>query len=111
MNAVTWEDVQQKVCRKCIDGDGRGDCRLPVDEECALKANAPLIFESIRAVDSPDYNAYVQALRTAVCSACVHQDRNGDCWKRNRLDCALDRYYPLIVEVVEHQQSLTPRPV
>lgn len=103
---ATWEDVQQKICRKCIDGDGRGNCRLPVDEDCALQANFPLIVETVAKVQSPEFDGYIGALRATVCTACIHQDAQGNCWKRNRLDCALDRYYPLVVEIVEHQLSL-----
>jgi len=100
-----WEEVQKKICRKCIDGDGRGNCRLPVDEECALKSNFPLIVQTVSAVNATDYEEYVQVLRKTVCTSCSHQDREGNCWKRNRLDCALDRYYPLVIEIVEHQLS------
>ena len=101
-----WEDVQERICRKCIDGDGRGNCRLPVDEECALQANFPLIVETVSKVQTSDYETHVQTLRQSVCTTCIHQDKEGNCWKRNRLDCALDRYYPLVIEIVEHQLSL-----
>ena len=101
-----WEDVQLRICRKCIDGDGRGNCRLPVDEECALQANFSLIVETVARSSSPDYESCVETLRSTVCTTCIHQDAKGNCWKRNRLDCALDRYYPLVLEIVEHQVSL-----
>jgi len=101
-----WEDVQARICKKCIDGDGRGNCRLPVDEECALQSNFQVIVETVSRQSMPDFDGYVEALRSTVCTSCVHQDSKGNCWKRNRLDCALDRYYPLVVEIVEHQLSL-----
>ncbi len=101
-----WEDVQQRICRKCIDGDGRGNCRLPVDEECPLQVNFGSIVDTVSRVQASDHESYVQALRSSVCTSCLHQDSEGDCWKRNRLDCALDRYYPLVIDIVEHQLSL-----
>jgi hypothetical protein len=107
---ATWEDVQQKVCRKCIDGDGQGNCRLPVDEDCALQANFSLIVSTIQSVQASDYDSHVTALRAAVCTSCIHEDAKGNCWKRNRLDCALDRYYPLVVDIIEYQQSLASPP-
>jgi len=103
---VHWKDVQQNVCRKCINGDGRGRCRLPVDEECVLQTNFKVIVETVASVNSPDYDSYVDELRSNVCTSCMHQDAKGNCWKRNRLDCALDRYYPLVIQIVEHQMSL-----
>jgi len=101
-----WEDVQQKVCRKCIDGDGQGNCRLPADEECALQANFQLIVGTVASERAPDYDTYVNRLRASVCTSCMHQDAKGNCWKRNRLDCALDRYYPLVIQIVEHQMTV-----
>ena len=102
---IRWEEVQQSVCRKCIDGDGRGNCRLPVDDTCALQANFSEIVRIVSTVSAPDYPAYEQVLRQSICAPCMHQDSDGNCWKRNRLDCALDRYYPLVVEIVERQLS------
>lgn len=46
-------------------------------------------------------DAYISALRRHVCILCDHQQANMSCKKRNDLECALDRYYPLVVEIVE----------
>jgi hypothetical protein len=93
-----WNAVQQKVCLKCIDGDGHGDCRLGTVEECALKANFPKIVETVLAVRSPDIEPYV-------CGDCRHQSSDGNCMLRNDIDCALDRYFPMVAEAIEEVHS------
>src|SRR3972149_2498706 len=96
-----WELLHARICHRCIDGDGKGNCRLPATEQCALKVFLPEIITTITKMQSGSYHAYVNALRNQVCSQCDAQRADGTCSKRETLECALDRYYPLIVEVIE----------
>ncbi len=102
-----WDAVRHVVCRKCIDGDGRGNCLLPVDDSCALDKFFPTIAETILTVRSASYQSYVDALRTKICRSCDHQFADGVCRKRDTLECALDRYYPLVIDVVESMRTST----
>jgi hypothetical protein len=61
----------------------------------------PTIVETILSAQSGKVDAYVKALRTNVCAICKHQSPDGTCMIRRDLDCGLDRYFPMIVEVVE----------
>jgi hypothetical protein len=96
-----WQVIQEKICHRCIDGDGEGNCRLPIGEECALKSFLPQIVMTIANVKSGSIDTYVNVLRRNVCILCDHQSPGMICKKRNDLECALDRYYPLVVEIVE----------
>ena len=96
-----WLALQQRVCAKCIDGDGAGNCRLAQDEDCALKTHFPLILEVIQSTSSDKIDPYLERLRNSVCGICIHQSADNSCRLRDNVDCALDRYYPLIVEVIE----------
>lgn len=96
-----WDLIRQKLCRKCIDGDGKGGCRLPVDDTCALETLFPEIVQTVTNVQSNSYQAYVDALRTNICSQCRQQFANGVCRKRDSLECALDRYFPIVIDVIE----------
>jgi hypothetical protein len=96
-----WDSIRQRVCRKCIDGDAKGGCRLPVDESCALDKFFPEIVETVSSVHSGSYQDYVDALRARICKSCEHQFSNGFCAKRDSLECALDRYFPVIIEVID----------
>jgi hypothetical protein len=100
-----WEVIQRKICPRCLDGDGGGACRLPVDEECALKSLLPEIVATVTNVQAASLESYVTTLRQNVCSLCKHQASDSSCRKRHELECALDRYYPLVVEIIETVQS------
>ncbi len=98
---LNWEHLQNRVCRKCIDGDTRGGCRLPVDELCRLKEDFAEIVETVASVHSDALQDYVHALRSNICRTCEDQYADGTCWKRDALECALDRYFPIVVEIIE----------
>jgi len=103
-----WEAVTARVCAKCIDGDGAGNCRLTAADACGLKLHFPKIVETVLSVQSDRMEPYVQELRRIVCANCAHQSPDGKCSFRSDLDCGLDRYFPLIVEAIEavHERSV-----
>lgn len=97
-----WQAISLKICPRCIDGDGKGNCRLPAGEACSVKAFLPQIISAVDKVHSTSMETYISALRSYVCSFCEHQSlEDMNCKKRNHLECALDRYYPLVVETIE----------
>ncbi len=96
-----WDSVRQKVCRKCIDGDGKGGCRLPIDDSCGLAAFFPEIVQTVSSVHSDSMQDYVVALRANICRNCEHQFSDGACRKRDTLECALDRYLPIVLDAIE----------
>lgn len=99
-----WQALQERVCVKCLDGNGRGDCRIAGDGFCALKAFLPTIVEIVSSVQSTSILPYEEQLRLKVCGRCKNQSTDGRCVLREHVDCALDRYFPLIVEVIEATQ-------
>ena len=96
-----WDTVQQRVCSHCIDSSAKGACRLPADQECGLRRHFSSIVTTVLAVHSDSLGPYVNALREHVCSLCDHQTLDGQCVVRNEVECGLDRYFPMIVEVIE----------
>jgi len=108
---VYWQAVMDKVCTKCIDGDGTGNCRLPVDQECALKEHFPAVVNAVLASSGGNIDPYVQSLRSGVCSSCENQTAGGNCLLRIQLDCGLDRYLPMVVEAIEETRKFLSRDV
>lgn len=96
-----WKAVWQLVCRRCIDSDEYGNCRLDHDMECALKMHFPTIVNTVRGIQSDSMEPYVAALRANVCSICRYEASDDSCKVRNEVNCALDRYYPLVVQAIE----------
>ncbi|HMK38315.1 MAG TPA: hypothetical protein VK569_03175 [Bacteroidota bacterium] len=99
-----WDALQRKICAKCVDGDGHGGCLIAHGRDCAIKTHFPQIIESVNSVFSPSVEPYVEQLRKRVCAVCTSQSSGGECRLRDETECALDRYFPLIVQVIEETQ-------
>ena len=97
---LLWESVRMSVCRRCIDGDSHGNCRLPADEFCPLEAYFPIVAETVNTAQSHSLEACVRALRERVCPQCYYGNPDA-CRRRDSMECALERYIPLIVEKIE----------
>ena len=87
-----------------MDGDGTGACRIAPGGDCAMKTHFPQIIETVNSVFSPSIKPYVDQLRKNVCAVCTGQSSEGACHLRDDTECALDRYFPLIVQVIEETQ-------
>jgi len=72
---------------------------------CALEAFLPEIVEIVTTVRSKSFEPYIDLLRGSICVQCDHQLAGGQCAKRESLDCALDRYYPTVLEVLESARA------
>ncbi len=96
-----WEAVRLQVCRKCIDGDSHGNCRLPGGEFCALQSYFPGVVEVISRTKGSSITTYEEAIRSTICAQCSHRRADNSCKEREALECALDRYLPLIVEKID----------
>ena len=96
-----WNLIQAAICAKCVDGDGKGGCRIAHKGECALQKYFPQILEVVASTSSSSMEPYERLLRNKVCGLCIHQSASGSCSLRNEVDCALDRYFPLIVQIIE----------
>lgn len=104
MNPV-WEAIRLNVCRKCIDGDSSGACRLPSGEQCMLELCFPSVLRTIASVQSWSVDRQIKAMRGRICGTCPEMRKDDSCLKRNTLACALDRYYPLVLEIVHSMQT------
>ncbi len=99
-----WQALQAKICVKCLEGDGQGNCRIAHDGFCAMKMHFPQILEVVNSVYSHSILPYEEELRRKVCFHCKNQTSDGRCSLRDHVECSLDRYFPLIVEVIEETQ-------
>lgn len=104
-----WNAIRTRVCSKCIDGDRRGGCLLPADQSCALREFLPQVVQTVHALNSDSFDDYVGSLRVNVCSQCSGQKAEGLCVRRDSVECPLDRYYALVIQVIE--ETTTPIPI
>jgi hypothetical protein len=100
-----WQEVKRRVCMKCIDGDGYGNCLIDPSIDCPLEVYFPKVIDTVFRVQSDRIDEYVEELRTAVCAECKYRTATGTCILRPNAECALDRYFPLIVQAVEEMNQ------
>lgn len=99
-----WEALQAKVCHTCHEADIHGGCQITGGPKCAIKTHLRKILDVVNSVYSPSIEPYEEALREKVCAECTSQSADGNCSLRQESRCALDRYFPLIVQVIEETQ-------
>ena len=100
MIAGIEKTLRERICPTCVRYTSDGGCSLPKDRPCSLFKNLEMV-DIVTRTHSERIDPYVDVLRDRVCAACHYEDDHGSCPCRDNIDCALDTYYPLIVEVVE----------
>ena len=94
------EELRRRVCPKCVLVARDGSCAAPFT--CQLFASLDEVIEIISGVRDYSMEPYQERLRKLLCSHCV-MDSRGHCARSEHLSCALDLYYPLIVEIIEKE--------
>jgi len=94
------QEIRQRVCSKCIDRTASGLCTASTFEACAINRYLPEIIDIVLSGPPAEYDEYVSRLRSKVCSACGRQSPDGRCDLRDDVECALDRYFPVIIEAI-----------
>lgn len=101
--------LREKICPSCARFTSGRTCSLPKDRPCTLFTNLSGVVEIVRGTHSAKIDPYVDVLRGKVCAACHFEDDHGSCPCRTNVDCALDSYYPLIVETIEEEIAVQSR--
>ena len=92
--------IRDNVCSICVDSNDRGDCTLTEKELCAVEYYLPNIIEVIHNSDADDIHEYYDELKEKICKHC-RGEGDKDCYLREDSNCALDRYFPLIIETIK----------
>ncbi|HLK62934.1 MAG TPA: hypothetical protein VKU19_05820 [Bryobacteraceae bacterium] len=99
--------IRNKICSVCSDRTVNGECGLENPSSCALFRLFPQVAEAVQSVSSNDIDAYLQAIRSNVCSICSEQQADGSCEPRREVQCALDAYLLLVVDAIEEATGKT----
>jgi hypothetical protein len=100
-----WDAIQRRACAVCLDAANDGSCGLPAGRTCALPANLPAIVTAVLGVTSDRMDDYVTAIERAVCAQCAEQDADGRCGRRDRVECGLYTYLPIVVDAIEEVRA------
>lgn len=95
-----WEAIRKEVCSVCLDGRGDGECGLPRQRTCYLKARLPQVVAAIEATESGRMDEYYAAVEAQICASCRSREAGGSCPLRYDTECALYTYLPLVVETL-----------
>ena len=94
-----------------MHGSHRGwELRPGTPSVCALFRLFPQVAKAIQSVQSDEINDYIQAIRPNVCSVCNDQAPTVVCETRHQVQCALDAYLLLVVDVIEEATGKNFRP-
>lgn len=100
-----YKAVENKICKMCIDADDGGNCVLTEEEKCAVKLFLPQIVEIVHTTNSDNLDDHFKKLKADVCTDCEARDDKGKCYLREDANCALDRYFTVIVETIKKVDS------
>ncbi|MBS1902943.1 MAG: hypothetical protein JSS75_04500 [Bacteroidetes bacterium] len=97
--------MRERVCLHCIDSDQYGNCRIGGNKECTIASNFETIVNIIQQTNSERLEDYVGAVRRNICRECEYGSI-ANCNERDTVECQLDRYLPLVIDVVDQQQGM-----
>jgi hypothetical protein len=93
--------LRKRVCAVCLDSRDDRSCGLAAGRTCVVEEQLPRLVDVLLEVHSGRMDEYAAALESGICSRCAGQDDEGACRLRDRGECALAVYLPLIVDVIE----------
>ena len=96
--------IKLNVCAICVDSNERGGCTLTEKETCAVELYLPQIVEIIHDSENETVGEIYLKLKDKICGHC-RNDETGLCYLREDSNCSLDRYFPLIVEVIRKEDK------
>jgi len=91
--------VRQRVCHHCSDLMTDGICGL-ADRVCPIELNLREMIQIVHYVHDEAIEPYLRNLRKVVCAACGTRDLADHCRLKDQRDCALDRFFVLVVEAI-----------
>ncbi len=98
------DQFEQRICRVCVHETATGGCTLTRDRECPIFQWAEQLAEVVAGVNSDLLADYMDDIQAIICPEC-HQDDQGECTDRAHLNCPLDLYLGIVVEVLEQELS------
>ena len=93
--------LQNNVCAICSDSNDIGICLLSENEICAVEKFLPKIVDVVHSLQSENSEDYLSLLRKNICTHCRINEEDDYCYLREESNCAIDRYFPLIVETIQ----------
>lgn len=91
---------EEGICSVCVHRTASGGCTLTEKRECPVFGWAARLAEIVDGMQSDRLADYMDQIGAVICPEC-RQDDDGACVDRDHLDCPLDLYLGLVVELLE----------
>ena len=92
--------VEKAVCDHCVDRAEDGRCGTHDAEDCAVMRYLPEMVRIAVGLHAQRIEPYASRVRRRVCNHCPNS-AEGCCGVREKLDCGLDRYLPMVVSALD----------
>lgn len=96
------ERFRNEICSVCIHDLPNGTCEQRWSGACPLLNRTDDLIAAVRQVEADHIDPYIMRVRETVCATCG-ANHDGICCLRSDLDCALELYLPLVVEIVKKE--------
>ncbi|MBU1098286.1 MAG: hypothetical protein CVV23_02670 [Ignavibacteriae bacterium HGW-Ignavibacteriae-2] len=93
--------IKENICSICVDSSEEGECILTEKEICAVEIYLPKIVELIHGSQTDNIFDLHLELRDKICSDCKTSKNKEHCHLRDDSNCALDRYFSIIVDTIQ----------
>lgn len=93
--------IKQYVCTRCIDCGADGQCRSPDPEGCAIYRFLPELIDIAAKIQDQRIEHYLHCVREEICAYCRNRHTDDKCAVSEALNCALDRYLPIVLDALE----------
>jgi hypothetical protein len=96
-----WDSIRKAVCEVCLDQGPEGRCGLR-DRTCAIRTFLPTLVKTVAPIESRRMDDYFDAVEASICAQCeFHRGPGAECALRDKGECALYAYLPLVVDALQ----------
>ncbi len=93
---------EEEICRVCAHRTASAGCSLTATRECPIFQWSEKLSGVVGGIDSDRLGDYMDEVGRIICPDC-HQGDDGVCAERDHLNCPLDLYFGLVVEILEDE--------
>jgi hypothetical protein len=94
--------LEEAVCRVCVHRTADGGCTLTERHECPIFEWAKQLADVVQRTGSDRLADYMKEIQDVICPECM-QEEDGSCEDRDHLNCPLDLYLGIVVDVLEDE--------
>lgn len=93
---------EDEICPVCAHRTASAGCSLTARRECPIFEWSEKLAAVVADIDSDRLGDYMDQVGKIICPDCCQGD-DGACAAREHLDCPLDLYFGLVVEILEDE--------